>query len=221
HSFLSFQTYANFLKNGINYKTYLKIVSSTGIVLKNGFSSNAQNVFKTDFRTFPKFFANFFVSLREVLDFVLLKNMGLLILSISVVIYSASMVVDSAVVLARFAGVSNELIGLTIVAIGTSLPELSTTITALRKGLFDIVLGTIIGSNIFDTLFVIGAISLIGPLNVSLQLLTVSIPLMLIMTLFLSLFIGSKKLLIRKHGIILIFIYALMMFTIFLAEKAF
>lgn len=71
--------------------------------------------------------------------------------------------VDAATNIAISLGVSQRFIGLTIVALGTSLPELVTSVTAAKKGNADIAIGNIIGSNIFNILFVVGASALITP----------------------------------------------------------
>lgn len=74
---------------------------------------------------------------------------------------------NNAVILAEMAGVSQMLIGLTIVAIGTSLPELVTCIVAVRKKQSDLVIGNIVGSNIFNTFWILGVTALIAPVPVS------------------------------------------------------
>lgn len=71
--------------------------------------------------------------------------------------------VDSATELARIFGMSERFIGLTIVALGTSLPELVTSVAAARKGKADIAIGNIVGSNMFNILFVVGTTALITP----------------------------------------------------------
>ena len=73
--------------------------------------------------------------------------------------------VDAATELARIFGMSERLIGLTIVAFGTSLPELVTSATAAVKGKADIAVGNIVGSNIFNILFVVGTSALITPVS--------------------------------------------------------
>lgn len=79
------------------------------------------------------------------------------------IVAGADFAVDSASALARLFGMSERLIGLTIVALGTSLPELVTSVTAAIKGKADIAVGNIVGSNIFNILFVIGTSALITP----------------------------------------------------------
>lgn len=77
------------------------------------------------------------------------------------IVYGSNFTVDSATYIAKYFGVGDRIIGLTIVAFGTSLPELMTSVTAARKGKADIAIGNIIGSNIFNILFVLGTTALI------------------------------------------------------------
>ena len=78
-----------------------------------------------------------------------------------VVVWGSNITVDSATAIATILGMSERFIGLTIVALGTSLPELVTSVTAATKGNADIAIGNIVGSNIFNILFVIGTSALI------------------------------------------------------------
>ena len=80
---------------------------------------------------------------------------------LALVVLGADVAVDAATELARIFGMSERFIGLTIVALGTSLPELCTSVVAARKGNADIAIGNIVGSNIFNILFVVGLSSLI------------------------------------------------------------
>lgn len=83
------------------------------------------------------------------------------------VILGGQLVVDSAVAIAESWGLSQTFIGLTIIAMGTSLPELVTSITAARKGDSGLALGNVIGSNIFNILFILGMSSAIRPIAVN------------------------------------------------------
>ncbi|MBO5281571.1 MAG: calcium/sodium antiporter [Lachnospiraceae bacterium] len=80
-----------------------------------------------------------------------------------IVVWGSDITVDAATEIAGAMGMSERFIGLTIVALGTSLPELVTSVTAARKGNADIAIGNIVGSNIFNILFVIGTSALITP----------------------------------------------------------
>lgn len=79
------------------------------------------------------------------------------------VVWGSDVTVDSATEIAKMIGLSERFIGLTIVALGTSLPELVTSVIAAKKGNADIAIGNIVGSNIFNILFVIGTASIIAP----------------------------------------------------------
>lgn len=85
----------------------------------------------------------------------------LCIFGLAMTVAGSSMAVDAACGIAEKLGMSERFIGLTIVALGTSLPELVTSVTAARKGKSDIAVGNIVGSNIFNILFVVGISALI------------------------------------------------------------
>lgn len=94
------------------------------------------------------------------------KIIFLTIIGLAGVICGGQMVVNSATYIAKAAGMSDTLIGLTIVAFGTSLPELVTSVIAAKKGENDIAMGNVIGSNIFNILFILGVAATIRPLAV-------------------------------------------------------
>jgi cation:H+ antiporter len=83
----------------------------------------------------------------------------------AIIVIGSNVTVNAASNLARIIGLSERFIGLTIVAFGTSLPELVTSVTAAKKGNADIAIGNIVGSNIFNILFVIGTSALIVPIS--------------------------------------------------------
>lgn len=83
------------------------------------------------------------------------------------IMFGGDFVVDSASEIARSFGLSNTLIGLTIVALGTSLPELVTSVVASTKGENDLALGNVVGSNIFNILFVLGIAATVSPIDLS------------------------------------------------------
>ncbi|MCW8859369.1 MAG: calcium/sodium antiporter [Deltaproteobacteria bacterium] len=90
-----------------------------------------------------------------------------LVFGLLLLIASSRMLVWGAVDIARVFGVSDLIIGLTIVAVGTSLPELASSIIATRKGEHDIALGNVLGSNLFNTLAVVGIAGVIQPMPVA------------------------------------------------------
>lgn len=105
-----------------------------------------------------------------------------LIIGLLLLIVSSQMLVWGAVEIAKNIGVSDLIIGLTIVAMGTSLPELASSIMAARKGEHDIALGNIIGSNMFNTLIVVGIAGTIHPVSVEAEVISRDIPVMMFLT---------------------------------------
>ncbi len=103
----------------------------------------------------------------------------------SILILSSRAIVWGAVELATFWGLSELIIGLTVVAVGTSLPELVASLSAARKGEHDMALGNIIGSNIFNTLGVVGLAALIAPIRADPIILTRDVLAMALLTLLL------------------------------------
>ncbi len=95
------------------------------------------------------------------------KMLVMIVLGGVMIVLGSDVAVDAATELAKIFGMSERLIGLTIVAFGTSLPELVTSVTAALKGKADIAVGNIVGSNIFNILFVVGTSALITPVAYS------------------------------------------------------
>ncbi len=113
------------------------------------------------------------------------QGLGRLFLGLLVLILSSRAIVWGAIELATLWGLSELIIGLTIVAIGTSLPELVASLSAARKGEHDMALGNIIGSNVFNTLGVVGVAALIAPITPSSIILSRDILAMGLLTLLL------------------------------------
>lgn len=111
-----------------------------------------------------------------------------LVVGLLLLIVSSRLLVWGAVEIARYLGVSDLLIGLTVVAIGTSLPELVAALVATRKGEHDIALGNVMGSNLFNTLAVVGLAGVIQPIEVGVEVFYRDLPVMAAMTLALCLF---------------------------------
>lgn len=93
----------------------------------------------------------------------MVRLIGLTILGVVMIVAGSNFAVEGASNIATALGISERFIGLTIVAFGTSLPELVTSVSAARKGNADIAIGNIVGSNIFNILFIIGTTALITP----------------------------------------------------------
>ena len=111
-----------------------------------------------------------------------------LIIGLALLIISSRILVWGAVEIARDFGVSDLVIGLTVVAVGTSLPELASSIIAARKGEHDLALGNVLGSNLFNTLAVVGIAGLIQPMSVGAEVIARDIPVMAALTVMLFVF---------------------------------
>lgn len=137
----------------------------------------------------------------------LAKSILATILGLAGVIIGGQMVVKSATFIAKAAGMSDTLIGLTVVAFGTSLPELVTSVIAARKGENEIAMGNVIGSNIFNILFILGVSAAIRPLNVDPACIYDTI-ILIFLSALVWLMARPKFQLGRASGIIMILLYA-------------
>ena len=133
------------------------------------------------------------------------KSVFWLVLGLALLVASSRALVWGAVEIARALGVSDLLIGLTIVAVGTSLPELASSIAAARKGENDLAIGNIIGSNLFNTLLVVGIAATIAPMHsFSASILSRDLPVMAVLTVLFLLFglpVRKKRLDANGHRI--------------------
>ena len=122
--------------------------------------------------------------------------------------FGGRFIVDGAVAIASFLGLSEALIGLTIVAVGTSLPELAASVVAARKNQADMAIGNVIGSNIFNILFVLGISATISPLDYN-PAMNFDILFLIFVTImiFPLIFLGKKYHFAKKEGFILISLY--------------
>lgn len=141
------------------------------------------------------------------------KNIFFTLAGLAGIILGGDIVVSSATDIALSLGMSETLVGLTIVAVGTSLPELITSITAALKKQSEIALGNIVGSNIFNILFVLGASSVISPLPVDTKLF-LDVILMILLTIVLFFFSLSHYKVGKIEGIILTVAYIVYMIFI-------
>lgn len=121
--------------------------------------------------------------------------------------FGGDFVVDGASSIASSMGLSQTLIGLTIVAMGTSLPELVTSLVAAKKGEVDMALGNVIGSDIFNILFVLGIATAISPISFLMDN-VIDIILLIIMSVIVLAFAWTKQQINRKEGILMLLMYA-------------
>ncbi len=132
-----------------------------------------------------------------------------IILGIICVILGSNLVVDNAVSLAQKIGISERIIALTIIALGTSLPELVTSITATKKGEFDIAIGNIVGSNIYNIGLVLGLpVALFGTItNITVNYIDVAT--MILSAILLYMFSFNDYKITKKEGIVFLFLFAI------------
>ena len=121
----------------------------------------------------------------------------------------AHLIVDSGVNIARTFNISEEIIGLTLLAIGTSLPEIGAGIAAALRGRGEVLVGNVLGSNIFNILAAGGIISFFGPINVARTFPQYDHWAMVAAALTAAVFIIPKARISRLAGIVMLLIYAL------------
>ena len=140
------------------------------------------------------------------------QSIGMITLGLVGLFFGGRWIVGSAISFAEFFEISETMIGLTIVAIGTSLPELAASGMAAYKGKTDIAIGNVVGSNIFNLLWVLGLSSIIKPISFS-TMLNVDLSFLFVITIILLflIFYGKKNILDRREGILLLVMYFLYM----------
>ncbi|MDL4841973.1 calcium/sodium antiporter [Aquibacillus rhizosphaerae] len=135
-----------------------------------------------------------------------MKNLAFTIGGLVGIVFGGSLVVENSIQVALSLGMSETLVGLTIVAVGTSLPELVTSVTAALKKQTEIALGNIVGSNIFNIFFILGASATIHPLAVDSKIF-VDMWLMVFVTFLLLILSRTQHRISKIEGIILTIIY--------------
>lgn len=135
------------------------------------------------------------------------KMMVAAIVGLVLVVWGSDVTVDAATAIAKYAGLSERFIGLTIVALGTSLPELFTSVSAAIKGKADIAIGNIVGSNIFNILFVVGTAAVITPV-VFMPNFVIDTTIAVLTGVLLLLCVLKTKKLTRPAGIFMLVCYA-------------
>ncbi|GKV54106.1 K+-dependent Na+/Ca+ exchanger [Sporosarcina sp. NCCP-2222] len=134
------------------------------------------------------------------------KNIFITIIGLAAIIFGGDLVVNNGTKIAYSLGMSETLVGLTIIAIGTSLPELVTSISAALKKESEIALGNIVGSNIFNILFVLGASAVISPLQVN-DKVFMDVVFMIALTVILLIFSRTGYKIGKREGMVLAVVY--------------
>ena len=144
-----------------------------------------------------------------------LKSIIYIVGGLAAIIIGGDLVVDSACDIAAAFGMSEALIGLTIVAAGTSLPELVTSIVAAKKGDSGLALGNVVGSNIFNILFILGSASALTTINVAPELF-IDTAILIAVTLLMYFLCSTKEKTSRGEGVLCVLVYAAYMAYIIL-----
>jgi len=134
---------------------------------------------------------------------------GMLVAGIALLAWGADLCVKNAILIARAWGASETLIGLTLVAAGTSLPELFTSVVATLRKESDLAIGNVVGSNIFNILFILGVSGIIHPINYSVDMIVdLWVMSATSLLLFVLVFLGKRHSLGRFEGIVFILAYS-------------
>ena len=137
----------------------------------------------------------------------IMKSLLYTVGGIIAIILGSNFVVDSAASIAKMIGISEKMISLTIIALGTSLPELVTSVTATKKGEYDIAIGNVIGSNIFNIGIVIGLpITIFGGIN-QINFNLIDIIVMIISAFMLFFFASNDKKISKREGVMFLILF--------------
>jgi cation:H+ antiporter len=139
-------------------------------------------------------------------------NLFIFITSLFALILFGKLSVDYILQFSKIFGVEESILGYFIVAIGTSLPELISTFTAIKKGNAEIGIGNILGSNLFNLLFILGTSSIITPITVSVFFLEISLLVIITVSLVILALVGKKYYFSRIEGVSLILGYIVFVF---------
>ncbi len=152
---------------------------------------------------------------EEKPKFKLWKSLLFVAVGLIGIIVGSDLVVDNAIEIAKVLGLSERIIALTIIAIGTSLPELVTTIVSAKKGEQDLLLGNIIGSNIFNICVVLGIPVVIYGTLTPASFLFIDLVMLILSALMLFVFAETKHTITRRQGFIMLVAYIAYYFAIF------
>ena len=143
------------------------------------------------------------------------RSITLTIVGIGLTMLGAKFLVDNSVILARTWGISESVIGLTIVAVGTSLPELAASVMSAIRKHSDVALGNVIGSNIYNALFILGVTALCMPIQIPSGMWIDMLIMTAVTALMIAIALGYKKF-TRATGVIFLISYAV--YIIYLAQ---
>ena len=153
----------------------------------------------------------------EVAEIPVWKSIIYIVLGAVAIKFGGDWVVDGAVAIAERIGVSDTIIGLTICAVGTSLPELVTSIVAARKNQLDMAIGNVVGSNVFNILFVLGIAATISPIPFAIENI-IDICVLIAFSVLIYIFCITKKSINKVEGGIMVALYVIFMVYVCLRE---
>jgi len=174
-----------FFPRPVGFIFIITLISYTYFAFRNHHTNNAQETIKVPETTVARFLP------------VLLIAAGLILLN-----FGSDIFIKGAADIARHYGISELVIGLTLAAIGTSLPELASSMSALRRNESGLLIGNVIGSNMFNLFMVMGLTGIIFPFALSKDLLHRDLPVMIAFTLALVAILGHTKGTKKWHGIL-------------------
>ncbi len=147
----------------------------------------------------------------------LIESIAYIAITLIIIVFASEVVVDNAVLVAEKIGISQKIITMTAIVIGTSLPELTMTVGSARKGEFDMAVGNIIGTNIFNICVVLGLPTLIYGGYTSSAFNLVDTGVVLIAAVMFYLFGRSDKELTRREGILMVIVFLVYYLYMFLS----
>lgn len=136
----------------------------------------------------------------------LLKSIIFAVFGAVIIVVGGQLTINNAIAIAEVLNISERMAGLTILAIGTSLPEIVTSVVAAKKGENDIAVGNILGSNIFNLLFVLGLAGLVLPLEIDTGLL-IDLAILIAVSFAFLLFTRTGKRIVRGEGVAMVVMY--------------
>lgn len=148
-----------------------------------------------------------------------MMNLILLLIGLGLVVLGADWLVNGASSIARRAGISEFVIGLTIVGFGTSCPELVVSLTGAIEGNSDISVGNVVGSNIFNALFILGLTALVLPVGMTDKNRRIDIPITLAVTILLVVLGLSGPVISRWEGVVMLLVFSVYLFYCFKSDS--
>lgn len=143
---------------------------------------------------------------EEIVSMPVWKSLIFIVIGIAAIVLGGQLVVENAKEIAYFFGMSETLVGLTIVAIGTSLPELVTSVVASKKGQNGMAVGNVVGSNLFNILFILGTSVTINPITVSMESL-IDICIVLVISIICYIMFRTSNKVTRGEGAAMVIMY--------------